>query len=60
MPSVTPSSSSGGVFSPPLVARTPIRARAGGMVGEGFDTAAAAVPILVDAGRSVLAKGSVD
>jgi aminoglycoside phosphotransferase (APT) family kinase protein len=36
------------------------RARAGGMVGEGFDTAAAAVPILVDAGRSVLAKGSVD
>jgi aminoglycoside phosphotransferase (APT) family kinase protein len=36
------------------------RARAGGMVGEGFDTASAAVPILVDAGRSVLASGRVD
>jgi aminoglycoside phosphotransferase (APT) family kinase protein len=36
------------------------RARAGGMVGEGFDSAGAAVPILVDAGRSVLASGSVE
>lgn len=36
------------------------RARAGGMVGEGFDTASAAVPILVDSGRTVLADGRID
>jgi aminoglycoside phosphotransferase (APT) family kinase protein len=36
------------------------RARAGGMVGEGFDTAGAAVPVLVDSGREALASGSVD
>jgi aminoglycoside phosphotransferase (APT) family kinase protein len=36
------------------------RARAGGMVGEGFDTASAAVPVLVEEGHTVLASGSVD
>jgi aminoglycoside phosphotransferase (APT) family kinase protein len=36
------------------------RARAGGMVGEGFDTASAAVPVLVEQGRAVLSAGSVD
>jgi aminoglycoside phosphotransferase (APT) family kinase protein len=36
------------------------RARAGGMVGEGFDMASAAVPVLVESGRSVLASGSVE
>jgi aminoglycoside phosphotransferase (APT) family kinase protein len=35
------------------------RARAGGMVGEGFDSAAEAVPVLVDQGRTALASGSV-
>jgi aminoglycoside phosphotransferase (APT) family kinase protein len=36
------------------------RARAGGMVGDGFDSASAAVPILVDSGRAVLADGRID
>jgi aminoglycoside phosphotransferase (APT) family kinase protein len=36
------------------------RARAGGMVGEGFDLASKAVPVLVESGRTVLDEGRFD
>lgn len=36
------------------------RARAGGMVGEGFDLASKAVPVLVESGRKVLDEGRFD
>lgn len=36
------------------------RARAGGMLGEGFDTVAATVPVIVDQGRRILSDGTLD
>jgi aminoglycoside phosphotransferase (APT) family kinase protein len=36
------------------------RHQAGGMIGEGFDTAASSVPPLVESGRAVLASGQPD